>query len=76
MDEDGKTVIGGISLFDTDDYEEAKKFAFNDPYQKANIRRETKILKCERSLRTRGLTNARGVTPGSQRALTRLLLLT
>lgn len=43
--EDGKTVIGGISLLDTDDYEKAKRFAFNDPYQKANIRKETKILK-------------------------------
>lgn len=45
LDEDGKTVIGGISLLDTNDYEEAKKFAFDDPYQKAGIRKETKILK-------------------------------
>lgn len=45
LNEDGKTVIGGISLLDTNDYEEAKKFAFDDPYQKAGLRKETKILK-------------------------------
>lgn len=43
--EDGKTVIGGISLLDTNNYNEAKQFAFKDPYQKAGIRKETKILK-------------------------------
>lgn len=43
--EDGKTVIGGMSLLDTDNYDEAKIFAFDDPYEKAGIRKETKILK-------------------------------
>ncbi len=40
---DGK--IGGISLIDTEDRTEAEKFAYNDPYAKAGIRKETLILK-------------------------------
>lgn len=43
--DDGKTVIGGISLFDTDNYDVAERFEYDDPYQKAGIRREIKILK-------------------------------
>jgi uncharacterized protein YciI len=45
IDEDGITVIGGLSLIDTDDRLEAEKFAYNDPYEKAGIRKETLILK-------------------------------
>lgn len=45
LSEDGAKVIGGISLLDTDNYDEAIQFAFDDPYQKSGIRKETKILK-------------------------------
>jgi uncharacterized protein YciI len=45
LDDDGQTVIGGISLLDTDNYEEAKKFAIEDPYEKAGIRKKLKIIK-------------------------------
>lgn len=45
LDEDGHTVIGGISLLDTDDYNEAKQFALEDPYEKAGVRKKLKILK-------------------------------
>lgn len=46
--DDGQTVIGGISLIDTDDRAEAEKFADEDPYAKAGIRKETLILKWRR----------------------------
>ncbi len=45
LDDDGITVIGGISLIDTEDRAEAEKFAYEDPYGKAGIRKETLILK-------------------------------
>lgn len=45
LDDDGKTVIGGISILDTDDRKEAEDFAFNDPYEKAKIRQETLVIK-------------------------------
>ncbi len=48
LNDDGTQVIGGISLIDTNSYEEAEKFALEDPYQKANIRKETKIIKWRR----------------------------
>ena len=41
--EDRKTVIGGISLFDTEIREEAERFAATDPFAMAGIRRETHI---------------------------------
>lgn len=44
LDEDGK-IIGGISLFDTEDWDEANQFANNDPYAAAGIRAETKIIR-------------------------------
>ncbi len=45
LSDDGKTVIGGISLLDTNDREEAEKFANDDPYAKAGIRAKTLIHK-------------------------------
>ncbi|MDF1678858.1 MAG: YciI family protein [Legionellaceae bacterium] len=45
LDDDGITVIGGISLIDTEDRAEAEKFAYEDPYETAGIRKETLILK-------------------------------
>lgn len=45
LDDDGTTIIGGISLIDTEDRAEAEKFAYEDPYEKAGIRKETLILK-------------------------------
>lgn len=45
LDEDGVTVIGGMSLIDADNRSEAEKFADNDPYAKVGIRKETLIVK-------------------------------
>ena len=45
LSDDGLTVIGGISLVDFDEEEDALKFANNDPYAKAGIRKTTKIIK-------------------------------
>jgi uncharacterized protein YciI len=42
---DDKTVIGGASLFDTDNYEEAVRFEAEDPYAKAGIRAQVEIVK-------------------------------
>jgi uncharacterized protein len=42
---DGVAVIGGASLFDTDDYEEAARFESEDPYAKAGIRARVEIVK-------------------------------
>tara|TARA_R110000868_G_scaffold411409_1_gene703762 strand:- start:1984 stop:2310 length:327 start_codon:yes stop_codon:yes gene_type:complete len=44
LDDDGN-VMGGISLIDTDDQAEAERFAYNDPYAKAGIRKETQVLR-------------------------------
>ena len=41
---DGRTVIGGASLFDTDNYHEAARFEANDPYATANIRARIEIV--------------------------------
>lgn len=43
LDEDGKTIIGGVSLVDTDSRVEAERFAYDDPYAKAGIRDQTSI---------------------------------
>ena len=42
---DGRTVIGGASLFDTDNYDEAARFEAEDPYAKAGIRAHVEIVK-------------------------------
>lgn len=42
--EDRKTVIGGISLLDTEDRQEAERFAYKDPYAKAGLRKITQIF--------------------------------
>jgi uncharacterized protein YciI len=44
LSEDKKSVIGGISLLDTDDKIEAARFAHEDPYAKAGLRKETLVL--------------------------------
>jgi uncharacterized protein YciI len=41
---DGRTVIGGASLFDTDEYKEAARFEAEDPYAKTGIRARVEIL--------------------------------
>ena len=41
---DGTTVVGGASLFDTNDYEEAARFEAEDPYAKAGIRARVEIV--------------------------------
>lgn len=45
LSDDGKTIIGGISILDTDSKQEADKFAYDDPYQKANIRKQTMVIR-------------------------------
>ena len=40
----GRTVIGGASLFDTDNYDEAARFEAEDPYAKAGIRARVEIV--------------------------------
>lgn len=42
--EDKETVIGGITLLDTEDKSEAKKFEKNDPYAKAGLRQRAEII--------------------------------
>ena len=44
LSEDRATVIGGISLRDTESREEAESFARQDPFATAGIRRETHVL--------------------------------
>ena len=43
LDEDGQTIIGGVSLLDTNNRAEAERFAYDDPYAKAGIRAQTYI---------------------------------
>jgi uncharacterized protein YciI len=45
MSGDGESIVGGMSLLDTEDYDEAEQFANNDPYAGAGIRRETQIIR-------------------------------
>jgi len=46
--DDKITVIGGVSLLDTESREEAEKFAFEDPLEKAGIREKTLVLRWRR----------------------------
>ncbi len=39
-----KEVIGGLTLLDTEDRQYALSFAENDPYSKANIRKELQVI--------------------------------
>ena len=48
LDDDGMTVIGGLSILDTVDREEAQRFADADPYSRAGIRRETRVIRWRR----------------------------
>lgn len=44
LDEDGKKIVGGSSLLDTDDLNEAIRFESDDPYAKAGIRKDVNII--------------------------------
>ena len=44
LDESGENIIGGASLFDTDDREEALRFESEDPYAKAGIRADVQVV--------------------------------
>jgi uncharacterized protein YciI len=46
--DDNITVIGGISLLDTESREEAERFGFEDPFEKAGIRERTLVLRWRR----------------------------
>ncbi len=46
--DDKTTVIGGISLLDTDSRDQAEKFAYEDPYEKAGIRKQTQVIRWRR----------------------------
>lgn len=41
---DGRTIVGGASLLDTDDEDEARRFEQEDPYAKAGIRAKVTIM--------------------------------
>jgi uncharacterized protein YciI len=45
LGDDGATVIGGVSLFDTEDREEAVRFEAEDPYAAAGLRARTEIVR-------------------------------
>jgi len=47
LEEDG-TIIGGVSLLDTEDKTEAERFAYDDPYAKAGIRVKTIVQRWRR----------------------------
>ena len=42
---DKSTVIGGLTLLETESCREAEKFAFDDPFEQAGIRKKTTILR-------------------------------
>jgi len=44
LDETGENIVGGASLFDTDDRDEALRFESEDPYAKAGIRADVNIV--------------------------------
>jgi len=48
LDDDGETIIGGLSILDTEDKDEAQLFVNEDPYSGANIRKATVITKWRR----------------------------
>lgn len=43
LSDDGKEVIGGLSILDTDSHIEAERFAHEEPYAIAGIRKTTEI---------------------------------
>lgn len=43
LDEAGEAIIGGASLLDTDDRDEALRFEAEDPYAKAGIRADVNV---------------------------------
>ena len=48
LDDEGVKIIGGMSILDTEDKSEAQKFADEDPYSKAGIRKVTTVVKWRR----------------------------
>ncbi|MEN0041111.1 MAG: YciI family protein [Pseudomonadota bacterium] len=44
LDDSGETIIGGASLLDTDDRDEALRFERKDPYAKAGIRATVQVV--------------------------------
>ena len=48
LDDDGEKIIGGLSILDTCDKQEAQRFADNDPYSLAGIRRQTRLVRWRR----------------------------
>jgi uncharacterized protein YciI len=48
LDDEGKQVIGGLSILDSDDLDEANRFAFEDPYSTAGIRKDTRVIRWRR----------------------------
>ena len=48
LSDDGSEIIGGISLLDTNNREDAEKFAKEDPYSQENIRKNVHIIRWRR----------------------------
>ena len=44
LDEEGENIVGGASLFDTDDRDEALRFESEDPYARAGIRADVDVV--------------------------------
>ena len=43
--DDGETIVGGMTILDTDDRAEAENFAASDPYATAGLHAHTMIVK-------------------------------
>lgn len=48
LSDDGATIVGGLSVLDTEDRAEAEKFANEDPYTLHKIRKEIQIIRWRR----------------------------
>ena len=48
LSDDGSKIIGGLSILDTENEIEAQRFADDDPYSLAGIRKNTTVVKWRR----------------------------
>ena len=48
LNDEGTEIIGGMSILDTNDKSEAQKFADEDPYSIAGLRKETIVVRWRR----------------------------
>lgn len=48
LDDDGKTVIGGMTILNVESRNEAERFESEDPYAKAGLRKRVEIFRYRR----------------------------